>query len=133
MNDANPQPDNHEEPVFGDAPPRAHTLFSNNVYDKLKFIALVGLPALATAVFGLGPLWDIPKVDAIVGTIIVIDTFLGMLLGVSTRQYRNDESRFDGHVIATDLPEEGKTEVRFLVDSDKVATANEVRLKVRRR
>lgn len=63
---------------------------SNKVYDILKFIAMILLPALGTLYFALGGIWDWPYVEQIVGTITAIDTFLGTLLGISTYQYNKE-------------------------------------------
>lgn len=60
---------------------------SNKVYDILKFIALVLLPALGTLYFALAGIWGFPYAEQIVGTITAIDTFLGVVLGISTSAY----------------------------------------------
>ena len=60
---------------------------SNKTYDILKFIAMIALPALGTLYFGLAQIWGLPYGEQIVGTITVVDTFLGALLGISTAQY----------------------------------------------
>ena len=60
---------------------------SNNVYEVLKWIALVFLPAIGTLYFALAGIWGFPYGEQIVGTITVIDTFLGALLGISTAAY----------------------------------------------
>lgn len=60
---------------------------SNKVYDVLKFIALVVLPALGTLYFALSTIWGLPYGEQIVGTITAIDTFLGALLGISSVKY----------------------------------------------
>ena len=62
-------------------------ILDNKVYDLLKWIALIVLPALGTLYFGLAKIWGLPFGEEIVGTITVIDTFLGALLGVSTNNY----------------------------------------------
>lgn len=60
---------------------------SNKVYDKLKWIAQILLPALGTLYFALAGIWNFPYAEAIVGTITAVDTFLGVLLGISTVNY----------------------------------------------
>ena len=60
---------------------------SNKVYDILKFVAQIVLPALGALYFGLSRIWGLPYGEQIVGTITVVDTFLGALLGISTAQY----------------------------------------------
>ena len=60
---------------------------SNKVYDALKWIAMYLLPALGTLYFALSGIWGLPYGEQIVGTITAIDTFLGVILGISTAQY----------------------------------------------
>ena len=66
---------------------------SNNVYDVLKWIAMYLLPALGTLYFAIASIWGLPYGEQIVGTITAIDTFLGVILGISTAQYNK---RVDG-------------------------------------
>lgn len=63
-------------------------ILSDQLYNKLKFIAQVLLPALGTLYFALAGIWGLPYGEQIVGTITAIDTFLGALLGLSTMQYK---------------------------------------------
>lgn len=60
---------------------------SNKVYDILKWIAMVVLPALGTLYFALAGIWGFPCGEEVVGTITAIDTFLGVVLGISTAAY----------------------------------------------
>lgn len=60
---------------------------SNKVYDALKWIALYLLPALGTLYFALSGIWGLPYGEQVVGTITAADTFLGVLLGISTATY----------------------------------------------
>ncbi len=60
---------------------------SNKLYDLLKWIAQIGLPALGTLYFALAKIWGFPYAAEVVGTITAVDTFLGALLGISTSQY----------------------------------------------
>ena len=60
---------------------------SNKVYDILKWIAQILLPALGALYFALAGIWGFPYGEEIVGTITAIDAFLGVVLGISTRQY----------------------------------------------
>ena len=66
---------------------------SNKVYDALKWIAMYLLPALGTLYFALAGIWGLPYGEQIVGTITAIDTFIGVILGISTSQYNK---RVDG-------------------------------------
>lgn len=62
-------------------------IFNDRVYQILKWICLVCLPAIATLWFALGKIWGFPYLAEVEGTIIAIDTFLGALIGVSTISY----------------------------------------------
>lgn len=60
---------------------------NNRLYDVLKYIAQIVLPALATLYFALSKIWGLPYGEEIVGTISAIDVFLGALLGLSSMNY----------------------------------------------
>lgn len=63
---------------------------SNKVYDVLKWIAVYVLPALGTLYFALAGIWGLPYGEQVVGTIVAADTFLGVVLGISSAQYNKD-------------------------------------------
>ena len=60
---------------------------SNKLYDILKYIAQIVLPAAGALYFALAKIWGFPYGTEIVGTISAVDAFLGALLKVSTDQY----------------------------------------------
>ena len=62
-------------------------ILKDSTYDKLKWVAQILIPAIGTLYFGLAKIWTLPYPEEIVGTITVIDTFLGCLLGISTMNY----------------------------------------------
>ena len=64
---------------------------SNKVYDLLKFIAQIVLPALATFYVTIASLWGLPYPDEISGTVMAIDTFLGALLMISSNKYYSNK------------------------------------------
>ena len=59
----------------------------NEVYDVLKYVALVILPALGTLYFALSGIWGLPYGEQIVGTITAVDAFLGAVLKLSSDSY----------------------------------------------
>lgn len=63
---------------------------SNKAYDIWKWIAQLLLPALGTLYAALGMLWGFPYIEQIVGSIAAVDTFLGVILGISTAQYNKE-------------------------------------------
>lgn len=62
---------------------------SNKVYDALKFVAQIVLPAAGTLYFALSQIWHLPYGEEIVGTITAVDAFLGAILGISSVSYNS--------------------------------------------
>lgn len=60
---------------------------SDKVYNFLKNLALIWLPALGSLYFGLSGIWNWPYPEEVVGTLTCIDTFLGVVLGISSAEY----------------------------------------------
>lgn len=71
-------------------------MLPNRLYDVLKWVAQIVLPALGALYFGLARIWGLPYGEQIVGTITVVDAFLGALLGVSTAQYKREQASKEG-------------------------------------
>jgi len=67
-------------------------IMSNKVYDILKFVAQIILPALATLYFALAGIWHWPYAEQVVGTLTALDTFLGVILGISTSNYQKGKT-----------------------------------------
>lgn len=68
---------------------------SNKLYDVLKYIAQIGLPAVGTLYYALSAIWGLPYGEQIVGTITAVDTFLGTLLMISSSAYRKENDDGD--------------------------------------
>ena len=64
---------------------------SNKVYDILKYITQIIIPAVATLYFALSSIWGLPYGEQIVGTLTEVDAFLGVCLGISTVQYNRTQ------------------------------------------
>lgn len=62
-------------------------IFSDKVYNILKYIAMIALPALAIFIRGFFPIWNIPYAEQISDSIVCINALLGTLLGISTIGY----------------------------------------------
>lgn len=78
---------------------------SNQMYDVLKYLAQIVLPAGATLYFALSSIWGLPYGEQIVGTITAADAFLGALLGLSAVHYTNAEQTTEPE----SAPESAKT------------------------
>nr|DAO71993.1 MAG TPA: holin [Caudoviricetes sp.] len=64
---------------------------NNKVYDVLKEIALIVLPAFATLYLTLAGIWNLPYPQQVSGTLIAVDTFLGAILHISSKQYKETQ------------------------------------------
>ena len=63
--------------------PQSDYLLPGRVYDILKWLALIALPAVAWLVGAVGPQWGQPHCGELVTTINAIGLFVGALIGVS--------------------------------------------------
>lgn len=66
---------------------------TDKTYNVLKWIAQYLLPAVGTLYFALAGIWGLPFGEQIVGTITAVDTFLGVILGISTAQYNKAKTQ----------------------------------------
>jgi hypothetical protein len=103
---------------------------NNQAYDILKYLALVLLPAIATAYFALASIWGLPYAEQVVGTIVVIDTFLGVIIRYAARQYEKSEARFDGEMVVTPTDTGSLYSLNLNGDPADLASRSEVVFKV---
>lgn len=64
---------------------------SNKVYDVLKFIAQILLPAIATLYTSVAKIWGFPYSSEIGATIMAIDAFMGAVLMISSNSYNKQQ------------------------------------------
>ena len=63
------------------------TLLSDKLYEVLKWIALIVIPALGEAYVRLANVWGLPYGQQINETALIVTFLLGALIGISTVQY----------------------------------------------
>lgn len=106
---------------------------SSKLYDFLKFLAQIALPALGTLYITVAALWDLPKPQEVAGTILALDTFLGVVLGLQAAAFNKGVINA-GHMNITALEDGGKN---FSLDLDQepeeLEGATEVRFKVKKK
>ena len=66
-------------------------ILQDKVYDALKWIVMIAIPALTTAYVGLSGIWGWPYAEEVAKTSAVVCVLLGALLGISTAQYNKQE------------------------------------------
>lgn len=65
-------------------------ILPDKLYDILKWMCMIGLPAIATAYSEFGEIWELPYIDKIPKSITVVCFLLGAFLGISNvRYYKN--------------------------------------------
>lgn len=67
------------------------SMIPNSLYDTLKWIVMIVIPALTTAYVGLSGIWGWPYAEEVAKTSAVVCVLLGALLGISTAQYNKQE------------------------------------------
>lgn len=75
----------------------------NKWYNRLKFVAQILLPAVATFYFAVASIWGLPKAEEVVGTLTALDALLGAVLGLSAKQY-NARTPYDGIMEFIEVP-----------------------------
>lgn len=115
------------------------TIFGLNdrVYNFLKWFTTIVLPAFGAFYWGLADTWGLPNADQVVGTITLVVTFLGVLLGLSTRAYNNTQASpgvppsesYDGEIMVDPMnPTEG---TYVALDSSALEGKDVITLRVR--
>lgn len=109
---------------------------SNKAYDVIKFLVQMALPAFGTLYFTLASIWGLPAAEQVVGTIVAVSTFFGVVLQLSKKSYNSSEGQYDGSIniseredgvkvyslnLNTDTSNlDSKKNVNFKIDTDTV-------------
>lgn len=82
-------------------------VLNDKAYKLVKWVLVLILPAVGTLYFALAQIWSLPSGQQVLGTILAVQAFLGVLLGISTSSYNNSDARFDGKIVTHEA--DGKT------------------------
>lgn len=106
-------------------------ILPSKFYNTTKYVVLIALPAFATLYLVLGNIWGLPKIDEVVGTCTAVATFLGALVGISSKSYNNSDVKYDGEMVF-DEDDDGQSTVqhRFNEFPEELKEKKEVVLKV---
>lgn len=74
-------------------------MLSDKAYGIAKHLVQIILPAVASLYFGLAAIWGLPRSEEVVGTLAVLATFLGVVLGISGREYYASGAAYDGQMV----------------------------------
>lgn len=103
--------------MSGSSPQHAKALLSNKSYDALKKSTTVILPAAGALYFALAQIWHLPNAEEVVGSIAAVNTFLGVMLGVSTNSY-NKKARYSGTIEVSSPPDGSKKVFSLNLDEE---------------
>lgn len=76
-------------------------MFTDSMYSFGKKLVQVYIPAVSSLYFGLGNIWGFPAIESVVGSFAVIATFIGVCLGLSSKQYDASEAAYEGDIVVT--------------------------------
>lgn len=68
-------------------------MLNNKLYDILKWLVMIVLPAIATLYGTLAHVWGFPDSDKVLTTLTAISVCLGTILGISTVKYNSGGSK----------------------------------------
>lgn len=103
---------------------------NSKVYDVVKYIAMIVLPALGTLYFALADLWDLGHAQQVVGSIVAFDAFLGVILHLSNVAYTNSDASYDGTVDVTETSDKKTFSLNLNGDPNDLDKQDTVTLKV---
>jgi hypothetical protein len=125
MTDITPVPGEHV------APATKNPLLSDEWYTRLEYTARVILPGIATLYLALSTLWSFPNGPQVVGTIVAVDTFLGVFIGYAQKTYDASDAAFQGAINVMTSPEGAKIfSLDLNSDPEQLDTLNKVTFKV---
>ena len=105
-------------------------VFGDKLYNKLKWLTIVFLPACSTLYFALSGVWGLPYTTQVIGTIAAFTVFLGVLLGISTKGYNSSDARYAGDINITGSGLDKKVAFAFNGDPAELEMFPQVTFKV---
>lgn len=106
---------------------------SNKAYNVIKYVITIFLPAVGALYFALAQTWDFQRITGVNGTINALITFGGLLIGYSSRKYRQSGSGTDGDLIVQGDPSDGSKYLGLAVNGksvEELTSKNTVTLQV---
>jgi hypothetical protein len=77
---------------------------SDKTYRVIKWAVVIVLPAIGTLYFGLAEIWGLPAAQQVLGTIVALQAFLGVVLGLSSRSYNASDAQYAGAINMSHTP-----------------------------
>lgn len=93
-------------------------MLSNRVYNALKVLSTMLLPAASALYLSLDQIWDLPRETEVVGTVAAVNVFVGVLIGLSTKSYNNSDAKYDGAIDVYEDTNEDRTVFSLNLNED---------------
>jgi Putative phage holin Dp-1 len=77
---------------------------SDRNYAIVKWAVVIVLPAIGTLYFAIASIWGLPSAEQVMGTILALQAFLGVILGISSKSYNASEARYSGDMTMSKGP-----------------------------
>lgn len=101
---------------------------TNKMYDAIKWIVVIVIPAIITLYATLGNIWNFPRVEQITATLAAIDVFLGAIMQISSSKYNKT---YDGTLHVDTITDEEADKYLFEIDDlDDLADKDKITLKI---
>lgn len=101
---------------------------TNKVYDVIKWIVVIIIPAIITLYSSLASIWGFPYAEQITATLAAIDVFLGVVMKISTASYNKT---YDGVLHVDTVTDDETDKYLFEIDDlDNIASQNKITLKI---
>lgn len=78
---------------------------NDKAYRIVKWAVVIVLPATGTLYFALSAIWGLPNAQEVMGTILAVQAFLGVVLGISSKSYNDSDARYSGAINVAHTPE----------------------------
>lgn len=86
---------------------------NNKVYDIMKWIVTIIIPAIITLYSSLASIWGMPYSEQIIATLAAIDIFLGVIMKISSKEYNKN---LDGVLYIDKTSDEETSKYLFSID-----------------
>lgn len=82
-------------------------IMGDKTYDFAKKLVQIILPAFGSLYLAMSAVWDLPNAEQVTASVVIVTTFLGACLGISTSQYNSSGRGIDGSMTVSAAPPNG--------------------------
>lgn len=109
---------------------QAGIILPSKAYDRMKGIVQIILPAISALYAGLAVLLNLPYSVQVVGVIALVTTFLGTILGISSKTYNNSDVKYDGVLNIAQVEDRTIHQIELTKDPGSIEKRSDFVLKV---